>query len=303
MTLRPDTATPPVVTPASETRPHTMSPSGEALRMFMRNPSAVVGLIVLTLVSLATLFGPYLYTTDPFDMFLIPFTEPFSDSEAPLGSDHMGRDILAQILVGGSATLSVGLLAALITVVIGVLVGALSGYFGGYVDELLMRVTEFFQVLPQLVFAMVLVSLFSPSLLTITLAIGIVSWPTTARLARAEFLRIRQLDYIKASRSLGAGNAYLIFRVILPNATPPLVVSATMAIGTAILFEAGLSFLGLGDPNVVSWGMMIGQGRTFLHDVWWTVTIPGLMIFLTVLAVSMIGDGLNDAFNPRLRER
>ena len=154
-----------------------------------------------------------------------------------------------------------------------------------------MRLTEFFQVLPALLFAMVLVSLFSQSLATIAIAIGVVSWPPVARLTRAEFLKIKELEYVKAARAIGARNRRLIWRVILPNALPPLVVSATLTIGVAILFEAGLSFLGLGDPNVMSWGLMIGLNRDFVIDAWWAVTFPGLAIFVTVLSVSLIGDG------------
>ena len=140
-------------------------------------------------------------------------------------------------------------------------------------------------------------------LVTIIFAIGIVSWPQTARLARAEFLRIRKLDYVNAARTAGARNGYLIFAVILPAALPPLIVAAGLAIGAAILFEAGLAFLGLGDPNVMSWGLIIGENRNYLRDAWWTVTLPGIAIFLTVLGISLVGDGINDALNPKLRRR
>jgi peptide/nickel transport system permease protein len=220
-----------------------------------------------------------------------------------LGTDYLGRDLLIGLVYGGRATLLVGVVAAFLSVFIGIVVGALAGYYGGWIDEALMRITEFFQVLPTLLFAMVLVTLFSPTLWTISIAIGVVSWTGTARLARGEFLRLKQLDYILAERVIGAGNGRIIWRVILPNAVAPLIVSATLAIGTAILFEAGLSFLGLGDPNNMSWGLMIGNNRPYILAAWWAVTLPGVAIFLTVLAVSLIGDGLNDAFNPRLRER
>jgi peptide/nickel transport system permease protein len=167
----------------------------------------------------------------------------------------------------------------------------------------LVKVTEFFQILPPLLFAMVLVTLFGQTLTTITMAIGVVSWPTAARLTRAEFMRLRNLDFVKASRAAGAGNGHLILRVVLPNALPPIIVSATLAIGVAILFEGGLSFLGLGDPNTMSWGLMIGQNRNYVLDGWWTVTFPGAAIFIAVLAISLVGDGVNDAINPRLRRR
>jgi peptide/nickel transport system permease protein len=280
-----------------------LSPSKEAWRVFRRNKAALLGLGMLSLVVLAMLFGPSLYPVDAFDLAGAPFTEPFTDRNVWLGTDYLGRDILAGMVVGGRATVTVGLSAALITVTIGILVGAIAGYFGGWVDEGLMRITELFQVLPSLLFAMVLVTLFSPSLLVVTIAIGAVSWTSTARLARAEFMRLRKLEYVSAARALGAGNVRLMLREILPNALPPLIVSATLIIGVAILFEAGLSFLGLSDPNVMSWGMMIGANRRNILECWWGVTFPGIAIFVTVLAVSLIGDGLNDAFNPRLHQR
>jgi peptide/nickel transport system permease protein len=277
-------------------------PLREAARMFARNKVAVAGLILLLGILILTLVVPFFYTVDPFDLVWTPLSPPGTEN-ALFGTDYLGRDILAGIVHGGSATLAVGGSAALLTVIIGLSVGCLAGYYGGWVDEVLMRITEFFQVLPTLLFAMVIVALFKPSAATVAFAIGVVSWTAVARLARSEFLRIRSLDYIKAARSISSSNRRIIWLVILPNAMPPLVVQATLAIGAAILFEAGLSFLGLSDPNVMSWGFMIGSSRDYLMDAWWTVTIPGIFIFLTVLAVSLIGDGLNDATNPKLRER
>jgi peptide/nickel transport system permease protein len=270
--------------------------------MFARNKAAVGGLILLVGILILTLLVPFFYTVDPFDLVWAPLSPPGTEN-ALFGTDYLGRDILAGIVHGGSATLAVGASAALLAVVIGLSVGSLAGYYGGWVDEILMRITEFFQVLPTLLFAMVIVALFKPSVATVAFAIGVVSWTAVARLARSEFLRIRSLDYIKAARSISSSNRRIIWFVILPNAMPPLVVQATLAVGGAILFEAGLSFLGLADPNVMSWGFMIGSSRDYLMDAWWTVTIPGIFIFLTVLAVSLIGDGLNDATNPKLRER
>jgi len=239
---------------------------------------------------------------DPFEIVAAPMTPPMTD-ELVLGSDYLGRDVLTGVIYGGRATLTVGAVAAALSVCIGIVVGALSGFYGGWVDGLLMRVTEFFQVLPALLFAMVVVTLFSPTIWTVTLAIGLVSWTGTARLTRAEFLKLRDVEYVRAERAIGAGNARLIWKVILPNVLPPLIVSATLAVGAAILFEAGLSFLGLGDPNQMSWGLLIGSSRNYVLTSWWAVAFPGLAIFLTVLAVSLIGDGLNDALNPKLRER
>lgn len=278
------------------------SPGVEAFRMFMRNPSAIAGMVMLTIILLVSIAGPWLYAADPFEIRAAPLTPPFSE-DAWLGTDYLGRDVLTTLIYGGRATLLVGAVAALLSVLIGITLGAFAGYYGGKVDAALMRVTEFFQVLPALLFAMVVVTLFSPSLVTVTLAIGIVSWTGAARLTRAEFMKFRSLEFVRAERAIGARDARIIWKVILPNALPPLVVSATLAIGSAILFEAGLSFLGLGDPNQMSWGLMIGSSRQYVLSCWWAVAFPGAAIFLTVLAVSLIGDGLNDALNPKLRER
>jgi peptide/nickel transport system permease protein len=291
---------------SQETEPtiaESASPTGEALRVFFQNKAAILGLLMLGTILVMTFVGPYLYAVDPFAIVHSAFTPP---GEAPgllFGTDYLGRDLAAGIISGGRATLAVGTAAAMITVIIGVTLGALAGFYGGVIDEILMRITEFFQVLPALLFAMVLVALFSPSLMTITISIGVVAWPQTARLTRAEFLKIKELEYVTAARAISSGNARIIWQVILPNALPPLIVSATLVVGVAILFEAGLSFLGLGDPNVMSWGLMIGSNREHILDAWWAVVFPGAAIFATVLSVSLIGDGLNDAFNPRLRER
>lgn len=279
------------------------SPLREAWRMFRRNKPAMLGLFILLAIIGATIYGTFFYGGDPYEIVWAPNEAPGVEPDFPLGTDYLGRDLVAGLLTGGGPTLVVGAAAALLTMVIGVTIGATAGFFGGAVDNALMRFTEFFQVLPTLLFAMVLVTLFSPSLSVIAIAIGVVSWPQTARLTRAEFLKIKRLEYVTAARAIGAKNGRIMWRVILPNALPPLIVSATLTIGVAILFEAGLSFLGLGDPNTMSWGLMIGSNRAYILSAWWPVTFPGIAIFLTVFAVSLIGDGLNDAFNPKLRER
>ena len=277
-------------------------PFTEVARMFAANYAAVVGLIVLVIIIVVSLLGPLIYTTDPWEMVWSPFSPPGAKGFL-LGTDYLGRDLVAQIIHGGRATIAVGCAAALLSVLIGITFGALSGFYRGWVEEILMRITEFFQVLPTLLFSMVLVALFGASLEMITFAIGIVSWTGVARVTRAEFLKIRELEYVTASRSAGAKAPTLILRVILPNALPPIVVQAALLVGFAILFEAGLSFLGLSDPNVMSWGAMMGNNRPFILQHAFTIMYPGLAIFITVLAISLVGDGLNDALNPKLRKR
>ncbi len=278
------------------------SPLQDAWASFRRNRAAALGLVLLAMIVAMTLLGPFIYPVDPMDIVAAPLQAPGEDGLL-LGSDYLGRDLLAGIINGGKASLAVGLSAALLTMSLGIVVGATAGFYGSWIDRALMRLTEFFQVLPPLILTMTIVLLFRPSLATVAISIGLVSWPTPARLARAEFMRIREMDYVRAARAMGAQNARIIWRLILPNAAPPLIVSATLTVGAAILFEGGLSFLGLGDSNAISWGLMMGLNRPYLLDAWWATTLPGVVLFLTVLAVSLVGDGLNDALNPRLRER
>jgi peptide/nickel transport system permease protein len=275
------------------------SPFLEAWHMFAANKAALLGLALAILIALITIFGPLVYPSDPFEMVGAPMTPP--GEELLFGTDYLGRDVLAGIVHGAKTTVLIGFSAALCSVTIGVIIGVLAGFYGGWVENLLMRITEFFQVLPGLLLAMVMVALFSPSLLTIIFAIGVVSWPGVARLTRAEFLKIKEREFVMAERAMGARDGSIMWRVILPNSLPPLIVAAALGVGVAILFEAALSFLGLGDPNTYSWGYMIGASRDFIWDTWWAVTFPGLAIFLTVLSISLIGDGLNDALNPKLR--
>ena len=288
--------------PTATVEEKAQSPMSEAWGMFRRDHAAMAGFVVLLLVLIAGLLGPVIYPGDPFEMVWAPFSPPGEEGYW-FGTDYLGRDLFLMIVYGARVSIAIGIAAAFITVVIGITVGALAGFYKGWVEEVLMRLTEFFQVLPTLLFSMVIVALFGASLPMITFAIGLVSWPPVARITRSEFLRIRELEYVTAARASGASNVKIIFGVILPNALPPIIVQAALMVGSAILFEAGLSFLGLTDPNVVSWGQIIGSNRQYILDSSYTVTIPGLAIFVTVLAISLVGDGLNDALNPKLRKR
>jgi peptide/nickel transport system permease protein len=270
-------------------------------RRHFRNKAGVLGLILLTLVLLCAFFGPLLYPVNPFELLGRKFIPP--GEKFFLGTDYLGRDVLAGIIQGSRTSLLVGVMAAGMMMTIGITFGALAGYYGGLIDEALMRLTEFFQVLPSFILAMVVVTLFKPTLWSIILAISISTWTGTARILRAEFMSIRERDFVTASRAIGSKNKRIIFREILPNALPPMIVNASLMVGVAILFEAGLSFLGLADPNVMSWGYMIGSSRVYLRQAWWTVTFPGLAIFLTVLSLSLVGDWLNDFLNPKSRGR
>ena len=280
----------------------TIKPVKEIFQTFFKSYSAVTGLVILIGIAVMGFLGPLFYPTDPFDMVWMPFSPPGADGFL-LGTDYLGRDILSQIINGARVSIAIGFSAALVSCFIGVGIGSFAGFYGGWVEETLMRITEFFQVLPTLLFAMVIVALFGSSVLSITLAIGAVSWASVARITRSEFLRIKELDFVLASRSSGSKNMALIFRVILPNAAAPIIVQSALLVGAAITFEAGLAFLGLSDPNVISWGQVIGSNRVYILDATYTVTFPGIAIFITVLAISLVGDGLNEALNPKLRSR
>jgi peptide/nickel transport system permease protein len=186
-------------------------------------------------------------------------------------------------------------------VLVGTVVGGVAGYYGGRTDDLLMRATEFFQTIPTFLFAILLVAILAPSVRSIVFAIAVVSWPPVARLVRGEFLALRGRDFVQGCIGLGMSDRRVILRHILPNCVSPIVVTGSLSVATAILIESALSFLGLGDPNVMSWGFMIGAGRTFLRSAWWLCAIPGTAILLTVLAINLVGEGLSDALNPRLQ--
>lgn len=273
------------------------------LRTFARNRGAVIGLCILLAVVAVAILAPLLYPGSPWRMVHRPFLAPFVLERAPLGSDTVGRDILAGLVHGSRVSLLIGLVSTLVALLVGVPLGAISGYFGGWVDAALMRVTEFFQTIPSFALAIVIVSILQPSVGSIVLAIAIVSWPPVARLVRGEVLSVRTRDYVQAAIVTGQPVHKVILTEVLPNVVSPVIVLASLMTATAILLESSLSFLGLGDPNVMSWGYMVGSGRSRVLDQWWISFVPGTAIFVTVLALNLIGEGLNDAFNPSLRGR
>lgn len=249
------------------------------------------------------LLAPLFYPEGPLAMVAQPLLWPGQDLSHPLGTDMLGRDMLAGILFGARISLLIGSVATFVAVVLGIIVGAIAGYFGGFVDDLLMRFTELFQTIPPFIFALVIVAILRPSIRTIVLALAIISWPQVARLVRGEFIALRDREFVLACHSVGMSNFRLVFLEILPNALTPVIVTSSIMVATAILAESGLAFLGLGDPNVMSWGNMISTGREMLRTAWYITAIPGIAIILTVLSLNLIGDGLNDAMNPYLKNR
>ena len=261
------------------------------------NLAACLGLGLMAGIVLLAVVGPFVHRTDPWSREGNRFEPP--GGRFVLGTDHQGRDVLAGLVVGAKSSLLVGVAATAMILLIGLTVGIAAGYRGGWLDETLMRITEFFQILPAFLFAMVVVAIFSPWIWTIVLAIGASNWAGTARIIRAQFLSLRERDYVLAARALGVGDLRIIVREILPNALPPVIVAASVMIANAILTEAGLSFLNMRDPNLVSWGGMIGAGRDLLRTAWFLTALPGVAIAAAVLSLNLVGDGLNEILNPR----
>ena len=278
-------------------------PEGFGFREFWqnykKNKAAVFGVCIVAFFLLVAIFGPGFAPYAPLELseeaFLYPSFTHF------LGTDNIGRDAFSGVIYGARASLMVGLFAVLTSSVIGILVGAISGFYGGRVDDFLMRITEMFQVLPRFFLAIVFVAIFGSSLWNIIFVIGILTWPTTARLLRAEFLALEKREFVEAARAIGRGDIGLIVMEMLPNAISPVIVNASLQVAGAILLEAGLSFLGLGDPSIVTWGFMLHNSQEYFHHAWWLAAFPGMALFLTALSLNLMGDGLNDALNPRLR--
>jgi peptide/nickel transport system permease protein len=268
-------------------------------RNFCRNRGAVVGLVILLLVIATAIAAPWLFPGSPWDMAGMPFAPP-GEMGMMLGTDSLGRDVAAGIAHGARVSLLVGAVSTVVALVIGIGLGAIAGYLGGLADDLVMRFTEFFQTIPSFVLAILLVAIFTPTIGSIVFAIAVVSWPPVARVVRAEFLSLRSREFVQASEVLGKSRISIVFGDILPNALSPIVVLSSLMVASAILLESALSFLGLGDPNLMSWGFLIGSGRSVIRMAWWMSVFPGIAIFLTVLSLNLVGEGLSDALNPRL---
>lgn len=262
----------------------------------VRSNAASVGLTTVLFIVILGVVGPWL-TGSPSAMSGAAFC--FPGPGCLLGSDDLGRDMLARVAHGARVSLLVGVSAAAVSALLGVVIGAMAGFTGGRIDELFMRVAEAFQIVPQFFLAILVVALFGSSLTKIVIVIAVLSWPSTARIIRAEFLKLRDQDFVAAARLAGASRATLIFGEILPNALPPVIVNASLQIASAILTEANLSFLGLGDPDQVSWGQLLFNAQPFLNQAWWMAVFPGVAILVATLGFNLLGDGLNDVMDPR----
>jgi peptide/nickel transport system permease protein len=274
-----------------------------AARHFRKNRLAIAGLVVMLLLYLVTLVTPLIAPFDPAEQGNIILSRYLAPSlQHLMGTDKFGRDIFSRVLYGARISLSIGFIAVGISITLGTLIGAFAGYFGGIVDGILMRFTDMMLSFPRLVLLIVVIALFEPSIYIVVIVLGLTGWMGTARLVRGEVLSLREREFVQAARALGMNDWRIIFRHVIPNTMAPVIVSATLGIGQTILTEASLSFLGLGvQAPTPSWGNMVADGRDALINAWWIATFPGIAIVLTVVAFNLLGDGLRDALDPRLR--
>jgi peptide/nickel transport system permease protein len=268
---------------------------------YRRNRAAVIGLAIVLIFSFTALFAPIISPFDPNMMGPNRFMPPSWTNI--MGTDDLGRDVFSQIVSGARISLIVGFLASIVSAIIGVLIGAISGYFSGFVDDVLMRIAETFQVIPRFFLALIFVTLFGPNVSNIVLVIGILGWPVVARVVRVNVLTLKESAFVDAARGLGESAFRIVSSEILPNTLPSVVVVTSLQVAQAILIEAGLGFLGLSDPAAFSWGRTLNNAMSFLNYGWWMATFPGLSIFLFVIGMNLVGDGLTDVLNPRLKER
>lgn len=287
---------------------------GDTWRRFRRHRLAMAGGTMLTIFAFAALFGPFLYTMDPEALdFAAVLVAPGTVGHT-LGTDELGRDLLARTLFGGRISLAVGFVAMLIDVLLGSIIGAVAGYFGGKVDQVLMRITDLFLSLPVLPLLLLTIYLFGEPVrkilgpeigifVIVVSMIGCLAWMPTARIVRATFLSLKQKEFVEAAASLGVRSSSIMFKHILPNALSPIIVAATLGVGNAIITESVISFLGVGfPPDTPTWGRLVTDGSQFLQAAPWLAIVPGTLIFLTVLSINFMGDGLRDALDPRQRQ-
>lgn len=271
-------------------------------RRFRRNPGAIIGLVLLILLVLAAVFGP-LFTGDPTAQNLGGRLQAPSGAH-PFGTDQLGRDVLARTLNGARISLGIGVSVMLASLIVGSVVGLIAGLRGGWWDEAIMRVTDIFLAFPSLILAMAISAALGPSLTNVMIAVALVSWPTYARLIRAQVLALREREFVEAARALGGTQGRIAFRHLLPNALAPLLVQASFDVGSAILTAAGLGFIGFGaQPPTPEWGAMVSETRNYMTQAPWASSAPAIAILLTVLAFNLLGDGLRDVFDPRNTSR
>ncbi len=275
---------------------------GAFLRRFIRNKLAVSGGIIVLVLAFVAVFAPLIAPYDPTEP---QYTEQLQGPswQHPCGTDRIGRDVFSRMIYGSRVSLLVGVVSVGISTLIGLLLGALSGYFGRWVDALIMRFVDLMLCFPSFFLILAVIAMLPPSIMTIMVVIGLTSWMNVARLVRAEFLSLKERDFVVAARSIGSGDLRIIFRHLLPNAMAPVLVAATLGVAAAILVESALSFLGLGaQPPTPTWGNILKDGQALLSTGPWMSIFPGLAILITVLGYNLLGEGIRDALDPRLRD-
>ncbi len=275
--------------------------TSQTLRYLLRNKLAVIGGLLVMLVFVLSIFAPFVapYNPSTIDIKNILIGPSFSH---PLGTDDLGRDVLSRMLWGGRISLEVGFVAVGIATIIGILLGSLAGYYGGWIDSAIMRAVDIMLSIPTIFLVLAVIAILEPSIMNIMVVIGLTSWMEPARLIRAEFISLKEREFVIAAHAIGATDRRIIMKHILPNGLSPILVSATMGIGGAILVESALSFLGLGvQPPTPSWGSLLSSGKDNIEIAWWLSVFPGLAILITVLGYNLLGEGIRDALDPRQR--
>ncbi len=274
--------------------------SGETLwRVLKHNKAVMVGAIVLIIFFVAAIFADQIAPYDPLKTSNEAFQSP--SGKFLFGTDDLGRDVFSGVIYGAQTSILVGVSVAFLSGLIGVFVGAIAGFAGGAWDDFLMRLTELFLIPPQFFLALIIAALFGSSLFNIILILTVTGWTTMARLVRAEVLSLKERSFVEASKAMGASPARILFREILPNASPLIITKMVLMVGGVILLEAGLEFVGLGDANQISWGYMLHNGQHFIRDAWWIIAFPSLALAALVLSLNVVGDALNTALNPKSR--
>ena len=288
--------------------PEDRHPFFDQIEKLFKNKTGLAGLIIITLFAVAAVFAPVISPHDPvenalYDQLIPPVWEEGGAAKNLLGTDDLGRDILSRLIYGARVSLTLGVVSVGLALTLGALLGALAGYYKGWLDNLIMRFMDIILAFPHILLAIVIVAYLGPGLRNAMMAIGIINIPRFARIVRASVMDEFGKDYVTAARAVGAKDGRVIFNAILPNCLAPMIVQASLGFGAAILDAAGLSFLGLGaQPPIPEWGAMIAEGRAMILRAWWVMTFPGIAILLGVLGFNLLGDGLRDALDPRLRD-
>ena len=267
---------------------------------YKKNTLGIIGLGLIAAFSISSMSAPFVSPYKPFGIESKPLLAP--SIEHPMGTDHLGRDVFSGLLHGGRISMTIGILAALGSTAIGVLVGSIAGYYGKITDKALMRTTEFFHILPSFLLALVLIAILEPSFLNVILVIAVASWPYTARIVRAQFLSLREREFVLSAIAGGRKNHDIIFSEIMPNAIPPVIINSSFLVADAILIETGLSFIGLGDQSLISWGYMIRNSVEYMREAWWMTLFPGLSVMLAAVAFNLVAFALNDILNPKMEK-